>query len=328
MAVHSPDHPFARFRDVFEALNRERGWFESATYLRFAAIAALCCEGSPSSVAGRIRDVAQQLKKKSGWFDNLRSELRFVVAAILTLHDDDTTEFINEIDRVRKLFRQVDLRRDSTYEMLTILVLRSGLNQGTIDLAAVQRVKGVYEEMKKYQWWLTGPDDLPACALLALRDEAVGLMGQRIDQIYAGLRKEGLWHCNELQSSANLLYLAEGRAELAVSRAGELIRQFKTRGQIIRRTEYDEIAILSFLLNEPAEIIDRVLSYRDQIRELKPRPDKRLALNLGSNIAFLDFMRFDDDLLSVSQIKLIVDVQAVVAAQRAAAAIIAAQAGG
>lgn len=328
MAFRAPEHPFSRFREIFEALNSERGWFESATYLRYAAIAAMCCEGEPGEVASAIRATARELKKLAGWFGELRSELRFVFAAILRLKGDRASVFTAEIDRVRKMFREVGVRRDATYEMLAILVMRSGLNLEPISTPLVQRFKDMYDEMKNYQWWLTSTDDFPACAMLALRDEPIGLMGQQIELIYQGLRREGLSRGNDLQSSANLLYLSEGRAELAVGRVGELIRRFKIRGETIRRTDYDEMAILSFLLNDPQEIIERVVSYRDQVRQLKPRPDKRLAFNLGANIAFLDLMRFDDELLSISQTKLIVDVQAVVAAQRATAAVIAAAAAG
>ncbi len=320
--------PFERFRAIDGALQRGRGWFESAVYLRYAAIAAIACEGPPEGVAGDVRATADALKRLAGWFGDMRSELRYVVAAGLRLRNDSAEAFDAEVRRARKLFRQVGLRRDSTYETLAILILRSGLRLTPIETAHAARVKEVYDELKQYQWWLTGADDLPACAMLALRPEPVGLMAQRIEQIHQGLRSEGLAHCNELQTAANLLYLSEGRADLAVGRAGELVRRFKARRTPIRRGDYDTIATLAFLLRGPQELVETVLGFRDQARALKPRPDKHQAFNIGAHMAFLDLVRFDEELQAITQIKLIVDVQAVIAAQRAAAAVIAASAAG
>lgn len=320
LKTQPPENPLTQFCEIDAALNEKRRWYQSGTYLRYAAIAAVCCEGSPHEIARAIRDTGEQLKNLSGWFGPLNSEIRFAVAAILTLQSDDSTAFMEEVDRVRPIFRDVGLRRDAAYEMLAILVMRSGLEREPIGGRLAERVKELYEEMKAYHWWLTSTDDIPVCAMLALRDEPIGLMAQRIEQIFQGLRAIGLSLCNELQSAANLLFLAEGRAELAVGRAGELMRRFKARGRTIRRAHYDELAILSFLLDDPNQIVERVMNHFDHVRKLKPRPDKNLAFNIAANIAFLEFMRFDDELLSISRIKLIIDIQAAIAAQRAAAA--------
>jgi len=327
MTTRVPDNPFQHFCELFAALNEQRGWFESATYLRFAAMAALCSEGEPNRIASEIRELADDLKKRSGWFGDMRSDLRFVIAAVLRLRGDRAAAFHDEVERVRTMFREAGVRRDSTYELLAILVMRCGLDLAPIDKELVRRLKEMYEEMKRYQWWLTGTDDLPACGMLALRDEPIGLMAQRIEQIYQGLHLQGFAKCNELQSCSNLLYLAEGRAELAAERAGTLFREFWERKVRIRRADYDELTILSFLLDDSKEIIDRVLAHRDRLRELKPRPDKQLAFSIAATITFLELMQSDSELMSISHVKLIVDVQAVIAAQRAAAATAAAAAG-
>jgi len=325
--VHGiPVHPFEHFRELDQALNRQRGWFESAVYLRYAAMAAVPCDGDPYDLARAIRETADQLKRLAGWFGDLRSEIRFAVAALLNAKGDSAGAFHAEVQRVRKLFRGAGLPRDATYEILAVLVLRSGLEGRPIEVDHARRVKEMYAELKMYHRWLTDSGDFPACAILSLRPEPTALMAQRIEQLYEGLRAEGFARGNELQSSACLLYLSEGRAEVAARRAGVLVRRFKDHGVTIRRNDYDEVALLAFLLNDPEEIIARVLAYRDEARRLKPRPDKHVAFNIGANLAMLDLMRADQELLAISQVKLIVDVQAVVAAHRAAAAVVVAAA--
>ncbi len=85
--------PLDRFCDLYDALNAERGWFGDASSLRFAAMTAVSCPGSPDEVASAIQSMAEEIKQLSGWFGELTSSLRFIIAAILVLNRDDASEF-------------------------------------------------------------------------------------------------------------------------------------------------------------------------------------------------------------------------------------------
>ena len=119
-----PKNPLRRFQDVFEALNAERGWFSDVSVLRFAAMGALSCEGSPTAVAQAIRANAEELKERSGWFGELTGELRFIVAARLWQTGDHPADFMAEVERVRKMFRAAGMSRGGIYEIMSILILR------------------------------------------------------------------------------------------------------------------------------------------------------------------------------------------------------------
>lgn len=320
MNYEIPTDHVQHYMILFNRLERERGWFESRQYLRYAALPAVNIPLAPEDAATAIRSCARVLKSCAGWFDQLRGEIRYVIAATIVLGGDDPEAFYSEYTRVRKLFRSAGVRRDATYELLAVVVLRMGIQRKPIDDALVQRMQAVFKEMQRYEWWLTDAGDLPACAMLALRGEPVGLIMQEVDQILGGLQAEGFSKGNELQAAAHLLFLSDDRAELAVQRAGILKRAFKSKRQSIRRSDYDEIALLAFLLIDPEQLVERVLACRDKLRAVRPRPDKRLAFNIAANLAFLDLVRQDSELLRISEIKLIADIQALVAAQRAAAA--------
>lgn len=320
MVFQAPAVPLERFRQIDAALNRERRWWEWASYQRYAALAAICCAGEPDRIAADIRGAARVLKDKAGWFGPLSGEFRLVVAAILVLHDDDAYAFSDEVARVRKLFRTAWLSRSAVNETLAILVMRVGLKRAAITMKHVDRLAAMFCEFKAYHRWLTDTDDYPLCALLSLHDRPPGLVAQQIEQVYDGLREEGLARGDALQASAGLLFLSEGRAELAADRAGELIRRFRSAGERLNRQRYGEVAILAFLENEPQEIVTRVAACRDELRRMKPRPDKAAAFKIACSITFLELMHLDDAALSVSQAKLLVDVQALIAAQQAAMA--------
>ena len=58
-----PEDPLGRFREVYDALNAERGWFQGASTLRFAAMTAMCCPGTGRETARGIRRIADEIKK-------------------------------------------------------------------------------------------------------------------------------------------------------------------------------------------------------------------------------------------------------------------------
>lgn len=316
MAFQPPADPLARYCQIAAELNRHRRWWESATYHRLAALAGLCAAGEPPDVAAGIRTAAESLKQHAGWFGTLSGEFRYVVAAILYLHDDDPVAFSDEVIRVRKLFRTARLSRSATSETLAALVMRISLKQAPITLGHVERLAAMFAEMKAYHRWLTGTEDYPICGLLALRDLPPGLVAQQVEQVYDGLRGEGLAKSDALQASAGLLYLSAGRAELAVERAGELIRRFRAAGEPLRKNRYGEVAILAFLHDDPQEIVARVTACRDEIRRMRPRPDKVSAFKIACSVAFLEMMHLDEETVSIANAKLLLDVQAVIVAQQ------------
>ena len=94
------------------------------------------------------------------------------------------------------------------YETIAILILRMLAEQRPIGPVVIDRFQAIFEEMKRRHWWLTGPDDFPACALLTGREEPAKQIGEVIESIYTALRGVGCASGNALQTAANILYLA------------------------------------------------------------------------------------------------------------------------
>jgi hypothetical protein len=205
--MYLPKDPLRRFIDIFEVLNAERGWFSDASSLRFAAMAAITCEGAPGSVARTLRAIADELKERSGWFGELTGSLRFIVAAMLLQNDDRPADFMAEVDRVRNMFREAGVRRGGSYEVMAALILRGPHKSPVVD-QTVARFQAIYEEMKTHHWWITGVADFPACAILVGQPGTPESLGQEIEAIYQELHAVGFKKGDPLQTSANLLYLA------------------------------------------------------------------------------------------------------------------------
>jgi hypothetical protein len=319
MTYDLPD-PMSRFVAIYEMLNAERSRLSDASSLRFAAIAAIVSPGDPSDVVTGIRRISDDIKAQSGWFGGLKSPLRFIVSAMLYANGDGAAGFLAQVETVQKMFRNAGLRRGGIYETMAILIMRLQANKQPIATSTVDRFQAIYEEMKRHHWWLTGPDDFPVCAILVGQPESPVEIGERIEEIYQSLDAAGLTSGDQLQTAANLLYLARLDPIEAASRFRDLAIGFRESGVSIWRSDYDELAILTFLDQPTTSIIARVLSNRAKMQELRPKPDRSLTFNLAASITFLELVKLDREMQEITNAKALVDMQAIINAQQAGAA--------
>jgi hypothetical protein len=315
-----PELPLERFIELYEALNTDRGWWGDPSSLRFAAMTALSCPGEPETIARDIRALSDGIKQEAGWFGELSSPLRFIVSAMLLLHGDSPETFLAESKRVKELFRQLKLRPGGIYETMATLVLRQRSGGKPVELSTVERFRDIYEEMKRYHWWLTGPDDFPACAILVGEPDSPERIGAGVERIYQALDRVGFAKGDPLQTAANILYLAHIDADVIADRFRALADGFRERKVSIWQSDYDELAILSFLDHATSMVIDRVLENRARMAQLKPDPGRLLTFNLGAGIAFIELVKVDRALKTITDAKALMDMQAIIAAQQAAAA--------
>jgi len=316
---HIPDNVWERFRGLYDALNEERSWWEGAATLRYAAVAAITCHGEPADVAAGIRDRADQLKRKAGWFGELNGPIRFVLSAQLTQRLADGEAFMDEVDRVRGLFRNAKLRRGGVYETLAILILFLHSGGASIGPGTVARFRDIYEEMKRYHWWLTGPDDFPACAVLTGLPDHPAEIGRRTEAHYQALSAKGFKAGDPLQTAANLLTVTDLPADIAASRYRGLADAFKAADVAIWQSDYDELAVLTFVKHPIDRVIERTLHFRAQVATLRPAPDRLMTFNLGAALAFCELVSHDEHMDRLTGAKAMAGMQAMLNAQAAAA---------
>jgi len=283
-------------------------------------MAAVSTEGDPMSVANGIRNMEKGLKEASPRFMDIGSHIRFIVGAILYQNGDSATGFMNEFVRVRKMFREERLHRALAMELMAVLVLRIQVKGGPISRQLVRRFREIYEEMKLHHRWLTGADDFPACALLTGQEGTPQLIGDRTDQIYAELRLRRFNKGNPLQTAANILFLASGTPQAVADRAATLRAVFREQKVRTNETHYDELAILSFLEAPAEKVVASVLTSREGLKRTRPRFDGVTSFNVAVGLAFLELSSHGLDVVGMSNVKSLLDIQAVMAAQQAAMA--------
>ncbi len=316
-----PENPLARFRSLYQALERDRRWWRDSARLRYAAMAAICTQGDPATIASGIRSMERALKEASPWHMDVGSHIRFIVGAILYQNGDGAKSFINAFVRTRKMFRDEKLRRALAMELLAFLVLRIQAGGGSVTKQKIRRFREIYDEMKQHHKWLTGADDFPACAILSGQDGTPKRIGDRIEQIYTELRCQKFRAGNPLQTAANILFIVDGTPQILAERAGNLRTLFNEHKVRASEKHYDELALLSFLEVPGEKIVGRVLAIREDINnKIRPRFDTVTAFNAAAGIAFVEFGGHEADSVALTNAKSLIDIQAVVAAQQAAIA--------
>jgi len=313
-------NPLKQFESIYLELFSHKKWFEDVNAIRFAGIAAISCSGEPAEVAQSIRQTSEDLKKLQG-MGGFTSQLRLIVSAMLVLHGKNPSQFMKESKEIKTMFRNEKIRRGGVYEKMAHLILQLQSPQGYVSSVSVKRFKEIYEEMKRYHWWLTGPDDFPACAILVFQEGSTREIGDKIEAIYTALNAQGFSKGDPLQTAANILFISGESPEILAGRYHSLYRLFKDNHVRIFQSDYSELASLSFLSHDPRIVVQHVLDVRAELMQFKPKPSRETSFDLAVGITFLELVQKDRNMKIISDAKALMDMQAIITAQQAAACV-------
>ncbi len=321
-----PSQPLQRFCDLLAALLADKSWTDDVSALRFAASSLITLPGEPTQVARRLRETAQQLEQGARWFQPMKSQVRFVVAAVLMHSGLDAAAFSVEVERIEALFKAERLKSGTVYTQLACLLLmgRAQREGKRVDQTMVRRYGEIYAEMKAHHGFLTGQDDLPACALLAGEVGSAPSVAARCETFYEGLRDLGFKRGNALQAVSHILVCGEQDDTVLMQHFRALYQAFDDAGLWMNTGDYDEVAVLSFLPQSAEHVVARVLKHREHLQSKKPRPGRELGFSLACGTAFLELVA-TPEAESLRGARNVLAVQAILQAQQAA--MIAAMAG-
>jgi hypothetical protein len=321
-----PARPLERFCEILDALLADKRWTDGTIGLRYAASSLVTLPGKPAAIAEELRNQAQRLQERARWFSSMKSELRFVVAAMLMYSDLDADAFSDELERIEELFKAEEMKRGTVFSQLAalLLMLDARSHGRSVDRSQVVRYRDLFREMKSHHGFLTSQDDLPACALLSGLAGTPQELAARCERYYEGLRDLGFRRGNALQGVSHILVVGPGDDEVLMHRFRALYTRFDDAGLWMNSGDYDEVAVLSFLPDPAETVVSLVLTHRDHLQSRKPKPGRELAFSLACGTAFLELVRdpADETLRGAQNV---LTVQAALQAQQAA--MIAAMAG-
>lgn len=288
--------PLERYRAILAALAPERESWLDDFWLRFAAHVAVLCPDDPSTIAARIRHLAAGLAAHAKWYQDLASPARFAVAALLLLHHLPFRDFIAEHSRSAELFGEVGLPNSGFNHTLTVLILLITPNRHMRSMLEAGRLKAIHSGMKSYHWWLTGPEDMPACAALAQCHGSAEEIVARTEVCYRRLHEAGLNIGDHLQTAANLLPLAGTDPDASVTRYRALKSALEAREVTLLPAHYESLSLLTLLDHRPETVVDRMLAVLNELDLLQPEVLISANLAIAADLTILDLMRYDRDL--------------------------------
>lgn len=315
--------PLQRVGELFAAFDAERGVFGDRAPLRLGAVMLASVPGAAGELTQRVRACAARLDALyGGWFSSVDRSVSFVIAATLVRSGEPVESFVDAIARVRAQMDQLGVRRGGVHSLIAAMVLRHVV-QAEPGEAEVVRMRQIHERMKHHHWFLTGPEDLAACAMLVARPGTPQEIGDHVEAIYQRLAAAPkIWAGDELQTAANVLGLIELAPDEVATRFVELASCLRERGVKVRGGDYDEVAVLTFLPRSAPQIAERVVAMRERILAELSWYETSMATNLAADLVFVEFLQGDDDprIAALARAKFVLDMQAIVAMRQAAAA--------
>ncbi|HWB75353.1 MAG TPA: DUF4003 family protein [Nannocystaceae bacterium] len=304
--------PFARFTELFAALDAERGYFGDLAPLRLAAIALVTTPGDAVELAAQVRARAAELAPHySGW--SISQSVRLVLAVILVRTGERVAEFVAANGRTQARMKAAKLGRGGVNELAAAMVLRRTVGREPDD-DDVQRMRAIYARLEHHHWFLTGADDLVACALLAGREGTPEAIGDHVEAIYrqlAGAKK--IWRGDSLLTAATVLGLLAFAPDEAATRFLAIANALRDRGVKLGTAEYDEVAMLSFLPRSAELIAERVADMQRRLTEVLAWHEDASGIALAVDLAFFELAQAETDarVAVLADTKPLLDMQAI-----------------
>lgn len=295
MHHHQRIIPLERFRAILGALDIDHQSYGDAFWMRFAAQAAIYHPEEPAIVAQRLSTIADNLHHHVAWFATAGSSMRHVVAGLLLKTNTSLHDFAAAYHRIGEMLDHVGLRHGGRYEPLTILILHTSPGHHNFSVIEAERLKAIHRRMKTLHWWLTGIDDLPACAALAQLPETAEVIVAKTEAIYQRLAAGGCLKGNQLQTAANLLPLTGLPIDAACDRWLGLLHAMEGAHAGLRPVHYEAISVLSQLVQPPGFVVERLLAIRRELDLIQPDLVGDSSLMLAADLTALDLVRCEAD---------------------------------
>ena len=306
------DDPVESYLRTFERLRARKRWSVNSVTFRFVALSL----GAAATTIryDRLEEVATELRKRARWTSPLKSEVRYVAAAMILRRGQDPAAIHARVFETRDAFKAHRVPSRGTGPTLAALLLALHHEARPVPQQQFERLAEIYRRWRREHRWLTSASDLPAAALHAVRDVPVDSVVEQVEQAYTRLDDAGFRRGNQLQLVSHLLAVDPRGADVAVQRFRAVAERLRAADERVGASRYDEVALLALTQGSAGEVVDRVLRNRDRLRAVKPRPDRAVAFTLAAGIemaadAEAAGERNAGDLAALQSIQAIIDAQ-------------------
>jgi hypothetical protein len=290
-SMRATDDLFQRFRDIHHGVHGPDEPWRSEIWKRFAALTAVSRAGEPATIAHQLRALAADLRYHGTWFDALSSPVRYLIASLALEMNLSAGVVAGEISRGREQLAHHGLCGAGDYVALAVVLHRLMSNRPLDALDAI-RIAEIHKQMRGSHRWHTGPEDLPACVLLASQSGAAESMAASAEDLYQRLRQSSFPSSEALGDATKILQLTGLDAESAVARLTALHQAIVDRGVSPVREDCPALAMLCLIDHHPILVSERIEHFQEQLLTLRPSVAGPVGFALAADLAFLDLVRW------------------------------------
>ncbi len=308
-----------RYREIYELVRSEQRFLSrNAPITMRAILGGVTASGAPQQVVDTMLRIQADFKDAVPWYSGLTHNIRLAITVMLMRTEDDVPTFMSALAVARQQFREAKVRKSEAYEVFATLIHRHLHDGAAVTAQDAQRIKAIYEACKDHHWWLTGPEDLPCCVLLASRAGTPEAIAGEAEAIYQALRKAGHTKGEVLQTASFFLTLAGTNPDAVAARFSALADAFRDKGLRIFAKDSDELAVLTALEQPVDEVIQTVLSHRDVLSGISGI-DRQTGFEIAVSTATLALTQDSKTAALLVSVKSLQDVYAILQEQIATA---------
>ncbi|MBR4473984.1 MAG: DUF4003 family protein [Oscillospiraceae bacterium] len=242
-----------------------------------AAGAAMYVAAGKEVDAERLKECKKLLKSRKGIFSNYRGTAEFIVRCKLALSEDPKSYF----ERLDRVYREMKTALSSEQDLLAAIVITDFVKAGE-ESAAVQKTKSIYKEMHKTHPWLTGKEDMPFAALMAITNKDSVSVYEEAENNFTILKENLSATPGTRQMISHVLALYPGHAEIKCDKICRIAKGLKEAKHPLPKDYY--MAILGTLAGSslPAEELVGMIAEADDL--LKKHKGFGGIFGIGSSV--------------------------------------------
>jgi hypothetical protein len=256
----------ARIVDTAELLRRIRAdhpW--QHTYLQHLAALSFTVGGRAYDDA-RLRSMMDRIRNSFGVFSSFRSSA-FLLAVQLLTGAEDPDRALGRLIAIEPMLRDEGIRSYSFAPLLASVLVRTGTRADLPLLLG--RTKLCYEELHRAHPFLTGADDYPLAAMIAVSEGNPALLMANVESIYSLLHLQGYSRGNGLQMLSLTLSLGESTPAEKVARVLSLDERLRAGGIRLWAQYYGALGLLALLPDPKGTLADEALEVVADLRTRK-----------------------------------------------------------
>jgi len=186
---------------------------------------------------GEFIKTADAVKKSVSLFSPLRT-IYFPMTGLILSGENPPAEEIKRIHTNYEQLRSAGFR-STLFTYITAFLME---HHGT---PAPERIKAIYDEMKKYHRFLTSYEDYPSAAIIAKQDGQIEDLVKISEQYYNALNDHGFYKGNDLQFLANMLVMHGEYSNELLDHVLQTRDELKRSGLKVKQMHYAALGVIA-----------------------------------------------------------------------------------